>query len=152
MNDTATEHEIETLSTTTIETEEGLNTTVVKRLTMGEFRLTASHSDHGGESWHKVAILSGPFPTPPEFAECEQATERFPGRNCSRRRPCDACYVREDWEGDILQIVANMTGWGLFSHGHNSAHMTGRPFADAAWITPKSGGRVRVSQSGGLDI
>jgi len=151
MNETETAV-VETISTTRVETNNGRDVETILRLRWGEFKLTALHGDSNGESWHRSAVLSGPFPAPPTFAECDRATARFPGRNCSTRLPCDTCYDQDDWESAILDIVATMTQWSLYSFGLNSAHMTGRAFGEAAYVTPKPGGRVKVTQSGGLDV
>lgn len=105
-----------------------------------------------GESWRCVATmwyddavrLVGPEPT--------GACERDPIHGCPSytRRPCEACADRRDWESNILGLVAQETGWRLYSF----ARGPGYAFASAPSIyrPRKRPAMLRVTWSGGLDI
>jgi len=122
----------------------------------------AMRTREGGdrESWHKRARLrlvdverhlGRDLPT----AECERLSEHtWYACSTSSRYQCDACAERESWDQGALDLVSEATGWGLWTWGCNSAHMTGRGFADmpSVYVLKDRPGVLRVSHGGGLDV
>jgi hypothetical protein len=121
------------------------------------------------ESWHRRALiryadivrLVGEEPA-------DEPCERWGRVSSCSRRPCDPCYTRGEWEGEILSIVRDATanpgadpangegcsGWGLYGSGYGVEGCPGRPYADNPHVYrhKRHPGVVVVSWSGGLDI
>lgn len=116
---------------------------------------TSEDADEFGESWHKRALIRYSdivrlVGEEPEDLPCE----RWGHVSSCRRRPCDPCSERSEWEGAVLDVVREATDWGLWGSGYGVEGCPGRPFADtpSVYRHKRHPGVVVVSWSGGLDI
>jgi hypothetical protein len=103
------------------------------------------------ESWWKKATLRAvDFAPEPEDTPCE----RWGYASRCDRRPCDSCAERGEWESEVLSVVQEATGWGLYGTGNGCEGRPGRPFASQpdVYRHKRHSGVIVVSWSGGLDI
>lgn len=105
-----------------------------------------------GESWRCVATMW--LADVERFCgvEPEGSCERDPIHGCPSytRRPCETCASNREWLGNVLSLVRQETGWGLYSF----ARGPGRAFASepSVYSPRKHPTLLVVSWTGGLDI
>jgi hypothetical protein len=107
------------------------------------------------ESWYRRAfVLYADIVRMVGEEPADEVCERWGRRSACRRRPCDPCYERGEWEEGVLAIVREATDWSLWGSGHGVEGCPGRPYADEPHVYRHAKHRkvVVVSWSGGLDI
>jgi hypothetical protein len=129
------------------------NRTITKRLGARP-RMTVRETGDG-ESWGREATmwtadivrLFGPEPT----QDCTRDVFACASdRGLRRSRYCDACSIRDEWETNVLNLVASETGWMLSSFARGPGYaFAGTP---SVYSPRKHPNVLRVSWSGGLDI
>jgi len=116
---------------------------------------TSEHRPEHGESWHVKAIMSYAdvvrlIGEEPEDLPCE----RWGRVSSCRRRACDPCEERAEWESGVLGLVQSVTDWGLYGSGYGVEGCPGRRYCDtpSVYRHARHPGVVVVTWSGGIDI